>query len=563
MEVARDLSEVLARCSGVTIIATSRTVLGLQAEREFPVLPLPIPAAAVPPAELASSPAVSLFVERARAVRPGFALTESNAAAVAEICRRLEGLPLAIELAAARTRLLDPEALVDRLSRSLDALGTGTVDLPARQQTLRATVEWSVDLLEEAERSLLQVLAVFVDGWTTEAAASVADVDEDKALELSEALVRHSLVYLDSTARGPRLRMLETIRAFVGEQLAARPDVGEIERRHADYYRSLADLGARPLRGAGWSEWADRLRAEQGNLATAVRWYLSYDRAPLPHLFRQLLPLWAVESDVLREARSWVDQLLPAADSLEPEARAELLSTAAVTAREVGDDSAALAARQRLAPLLETIRDPYLKAVSELTIAWTSAILGDPDGALRDAAASLAQLRSQDEPLWTTAALISVGSVEMATGRHDDAQRHLHEARELAERFGNTRLVLGSLVQLGVLAVMSSRAEDAHALLDEALDLSLVLHSTRNVTLILGAFAQLCFEEGDPDRSALLMGAAEGLRRRAGLRIWPTARRGPAELVAKVRESLGADRFDRRSAEGARLSQREAAAAVR
>lgn len=183
--------------------------------------------------------------------------------------------------------------------------------------------------------------------------------------------------------------------------------------------------------------------------------------------------------------------------------------------------------------------------------------------ALRDAAASLAQLRSQDEALWTAAALISVGSVEMATGSHDDGQRHLQEARELAERFGNTRLILGSLVQLGVLALIRGRPAEAHTLLDEALDLSLVLHSTRNVTLILGAYAQLCFEEGDPDRSALLMGAAEGLRRRAGLRIWPTVQRGPAELVAQVRESLGAERFDQRSAAGARLSQREAAAAVR
>src|SRR6516164_370288 len=181
VEVARDLSELLTRCPGVTIVATSRTVLGLQAEREYPVPPLPLPAdpAVVPLEELESSPAVALFVDRARAVRPGFALTEDNAAAVAEICRRLEGLPLAIELAAARTRLLDPDALLGRLAKSLDALGTGAVDLPERQRTLRATVEWSVGLLEDAERSLLETAAVFVDGWTVEAAAQVAGLDED------------------------------------------------------------------------------------------------------------------------------------------------------------------------------------------------------------------------------------------------------------------------------------------------------------------------------------------------------------------------------------------------
>src|SRR5262245_30646147 len=205
IEVADDLGELLARCPGVVILATSRTVLGLRAEHEYPVPPLPLPAGlpadptGVPLQELARSPAVALFVDRARAVRPDFTLTQRNAAAVVAICRRLEGLPLAIELAAARTRLLDPAALLRRLATSLDSLGTGTVDMPQRQRTLRATVEWSVGLLDDAERSLLEVAAIFVGGWTIEAAARVAALEEDRTLELSEALARHSLIYLDNT----------------------------------------------------------------------------------------------------------------------------------------------------------------------------------------------------------------------------------------------------------------------------------------------------------------------------------------------------------------------------
>jgi predicted ATPase len=235
VDAGRDIDALLARCRGVVVLATSRTVLGLRAEREYPVPPLALPAdpAGVPVAELAASPAVALFVDRTRAARPGFAVTEGNAAAVAEICRRLDGLPLAIELAAARTRLLDPDALLRRLTRSLDALGTGAVDLPERQRTLRATVEWSVGLLEDAERSLLEIAAVFVDGWTVEAAAEVTGLDEGEALDRFEALARHSLVYLDPADDGPRLRMLETIRAFVAERLAARPDAAEVRRRHA------------------------------------------------------------------------------------------------------------------------------------------------------------------------------------------------------------------------------------------------------------------------------------------------------------------------------------------
>ena len=331
-------------------------MLGLRAEREYPVPPLPLPAdpGAASVEELAASPAVALFVDRARAVRPGFALTEGNAAAVAEICRRLEGLPLAIELAAARIRLLDPPALLDRLARSLDALGTGAVDLPERQRTLRATVEWSMGLLAGAERSLLEAVAVFVDGWTVQAAAQVAGLEEDRALELSEALAGHSLIYLDSTRLGPRLRMLETVRAFVAERLAARPDADQVGRRHADYYRALAEQADRPLRSDGQGEWLERLEAEAGNLAAAVRWYLAHDTGPLPHLFRALWPFWFLR-DLVREGRSWVEQLLPAAGSLDPQARAELLWAAAVIDVAVGDDAAALAARQRLAPLLAGI----------------------------------------------------------------------------------------------------------------------------------------------------------------------------------------------------------------
>jgi predicted ATPase len=225
VQAAADLGELLARCPGLAMLATSRTALGLRAEREYPVPPLPLPADPVSAsvAEVAASPAVALFVDRARAVRPGFALTEGNARAVAEICRRLEGLPLAIEPAAARTRLLDPPALLDRLVSSLDALGTGAVDLPERQRTLRATVEWSVGLLEDPERSLLEVAAVFTGGWTIPAVAQVAGLDEDRALELSEALARHSLVYLDRTGLGSRTRMLETVREFVAERLAHAP----------------------------------------------------------------------------------------------------------------------------------------------------------------------------------------------------------------------------------------------------------------------------------------------------------------------------------------------------
>jgi hypothetical protein len=302
---------------------------------------------------------------------------------------------------------------------------------------------------------------------------------------------------------------------------------------------------------------------EGGNLAAAVEWYLSHDRAPLPHLFRVLWMYWGLR-DHLGEARTWIDQLLPTADALDPQARAELLWTAPVTALEVvGDDAAALATSQRLASLLAGIQDPYLHVVSQLAMAGISAVVGDLDGALRGELDSLEELRGQDEPYWTTVAVLTAGLVETAMGRHDAALGHLREARALAERFDHAGLSAWSQVQLGILALVRGRLEEARALLDEGLELSLATRSTRNVTLCLTAFAQLAFVEGDGEQAALLAGAAEGLRQRVGLRAWPLQQQGEAQMVAQIRQALDADRFDQVFAAGARLNRREAVAAVR
>ena len=224
--VAPELDRLLAACPVLKILATSRAVLRLRAEREYPVAALSVPAFPAPPSitEASLLPAVQLFVDRAQAVRYDFELTDDNAAAVVEICRRLDGLPLAIELAAARIRLLDPVALLARLENVLDALGTGPIDLPERQRSLRATIEWSVSLLDEGERNLMAALSVFVDGWTVAAAATVAELTDDRALDLLDALAGHSLVGVVATAAGPRFRMLTTVREFAAELLDADGD---------------------------------------------------------------------------------------------------------------------------------------------------------------------------------------------------------------------------------------------------------------------------------------------------------------------------------------------------
>ena len=356
--------------------------------------------------------------------------------------------------------------------------------------------------------------------------------------------------------------MLETIRAFVAERLAARPDADEVRRRHADYYRALAQQADQLLRGAGHSEWLERLEAEAGNLAAAERWYLARDSGPLPHLFRVLWAFWFLR-DHMREARTWVAQLLPAADLLDAQARAELAWTALVVALEVGDDEAALAAGGRLGPLLPGIQDPALHAISQLAIAWSAPITGDFDGALQGATQSLEQLRGLDEPFWTALAVGSVATVEKVLGRYDDALGHMREARNRADRLGSAWLAAWSQVQLGTLSILRGDLRQARTLLEEALELSLAARSTSGITLCLAAYARLALADDDPERAALLAGAVEELRRRPGLRVWPTLRQGEAEMVAQIRQALGAERFDRVFAAGAGLTQRDAVAIVR
>jgi predicted ATPase len=560
--VAPDLDHLLASCSGLAIIVTSRTALRLRSEREYPVGALTVPAFSYRPGmeRLASLPAVRLFVDRAQAVRYDFALTEDNAMAVVEICRRLDGLPLAIELAAARSRLLDPGALLARLGRRLDALGPGPVDLPERQRTLRATVEWSVGLLEDTEQQMLATLSVFVEGWTIEAAMHVSDLPEDRTLDLLDVLSGHSLVHIDVTDAGPRFRMLASVQEFAAERLAARADRDEVERRHAEYFGALVENADWPAEHQG--EWAERLRIEEENLRVAIRWFLTHDIAPLPHIFRILWLFWQMRGR-MPEGRAWIDEVQLRADTLDDRARAELLFTSAVTAVEVGDDDSALAAVDGLRRLEGRSDDPYLEGAARLAISWILPILDDFDGALHTASSVLDDLRRRNDPFMAFAAL-TVGMVEMALGRDEDAHTHLAEVNELGGQFDNNWLRSTARTQLARLAVRSGRLDEARALLAESVDASDDTEvSTLTLTFSLVAAAQLALAEGDARRAATALGAAEGLRRQAGLRAWPSTRRGEAELVTRAAQEIDAADYEDAFAAGAELSHREAVTLVR
>jgi predicted ATPase/DNA-binding XRE family transcriptional regulator len=266
-----DIAELLAACPALTILATSRAPLRVRGEQEYAVAPLAVPALARAPLldEITPSPAVQLFVQRAQATIPHFRLTQTNASAVTAICRRLDGLPLAIELAAARVKLLPPLALLARLDQALPLLVGGPRDLPERQQTMRQTIRWSYDLLTAEEQRLFRHLGVFAGGWTihaaeaiTAAVAGVADIfDGLIALQDTSLIVR-----LEDELEEPHFRLLETIRAFALEQLAAAAEAEAARADHAAYYGALAETAAPALYGKAQAAWFNRFAGEMDNL---------------------------------------------------------------------------------------------------------------------------------------------------------------------------------------------------------------------------------------------------------------------------------------------------------
>ena len=493
-------------------------------------------------------------------MRQGFELTPGNVSDVAEICRRLDGLPLAIELAAARARLLEPQQLLGRLGRSLDALGQGPTDLPERQRTLRATVEWSIGLLDDPERKMLATLSVFVEGWTIEAAVNVSDFTEERTLDLLDALVRHSLVGVDSTNAQPRFRMLSSIRELAAERLTASADRVEVERRHARYFGSLVEKAEWPTERQ--AEWAERLRAEEGNLGVAIRWFLTHDLRPLPHMFRILWLFWQMR-DLLPESRAWIEELRRRAEALDDRARVELSLICVVTAAEVGDDESALGEVTALERIDSRIDDPSLGSAAQLAISWVRPISGDLEGALQAALAAHEGLRRQKEPLLGWAAL-TAGLLELALGRHDAARVHLGEAGTLGGQLGNHWLRATARTQLASLAVATGHLDEARGLLRESVETREDSElSTQALTFSLVARAQLALAQGDPRPAALALGAAGGLRERAGLRTWPSMRRSEADLRAGVAGKLGPEAMEQVLAEGSRLERADAIALVR
>jgi len=504
LDVAPELGKLLHACPHTVMIATSREPLRVRGEQEVPVEPLELPSApALALQQLAATPAVALFVRGARSVLPDFELDEHNAAAVAAICRRLDGLPLAIQLASARVRVLAPQALLPQLDDVL-SLSSRARDVPARHRTLRAAIEWSDGLLDARERDAFHRLSVAVGGLDLVAAEAIIGAD---AMARVESLVEKSLVVARRAGASPRFSMLETIREYAYEQLRADGNLDDARTRHAHHYTTLAETLSKDLQGPRQRERLHQLELERDNLRASFRWLLDHgDAERVGRAGAGSWLLWGITGD-LREGAAWMAEVLQHGSVLTPATRAGallVLGLAAIQGGSVGD----------AVPRLEESLALYEESGDRRGAALALLFLGR-DEASRRLFADLGDAAGQ------AFALATASEMSIASGDIDAADATYQASLQLAREAQDMRAVEHALNGLGLVALLRGHARQAVRLLLESATLCLELEHEAGIWYPLLDLAAVHRLLGDPLRAATLMGAVEALRVRQGVVVPP------------------------------------------
>jgi non-specific serine/threonine protein kinase len=616
------VGELLAACPGLTVLATSRAPLHVYGEHQYPVPPLALPnlGRRADPVALAEVPAVALLIERAQAVRPDFGLTARNAAAVAEVCVRLDGLPLALELAAARLKLLPPNALLARLGSRLDLLTGGARDRPARHQTLRAALAWSHDLLSAGEQRLLRRLAVFAGGCTLEAAEAVCAFGAEEAVgdgglpsaspvfDRLAALVDQSLIQeTDQPTGEPRFVMLETIREDGLERLEASGEVAEVRRRHAEYYLGLMAAAEYPQlvgQRAGHKNWTEGLWGDFDNLRLALAWSreeAGQGRVEGARLALQTAPalsdVW-LQQGQFGEARRWLEWMLAESDDAPTPARVKALAFTGFVAFAQGDHG-------RASELIEAAVVASRELADERLLAHSLRYLGTVAhrrGAVEQAAAaleeSLALYRRLGE-LWGVAKVLDpLSQVARDQGDDDRAMALAEESVALSRAHGASLTVAGALTNLGLVAWQQGRYRRAAAVCEESLAMYSELgvlwgFAVASCTMGLAAWrlgdhrraaalltegltqawqnghrewigvglnylACVVCDQRDYRRAARLLAATEAVWAELGGAPWPASRADHDRAVCAARAALGEEAFAAAFAQGRAMTLEEA-----
>ena len=580
------VAELLVAAPRLRVLVTSRTSLHLSGEHEFVVPPLALPDLRnlPPPDRLLQYGAIRLFVARAQAAHSAFVMTGENATAIAAICQQVDGLPLAIELAAGRSKLFAPQALLSRLRNRLKLLVGGAQDLPLRQQTLRGTIAWSYDLLGQDEKALFRRLAVFVGGCTLEAAEAVCTAQGDLLIDVLEAvaaLVDKSLLRQETQADGqPRLLMLETIREYALERLAASGEAEAVQRQHAIFFLRFSEEAEPKIRGAEHFLWRTRLEVEHDNLRAALRWTLESQEAEMGmQLAFSLVAFWRA-SNQDREGRNWCEQVLAQpGTSARTAARAMALLAAGAMTMFQGDlpqaqllleESIAIgrevgrAAKRTLALALALLAygallQGHLGAARELAEegvrlfrevgeAWGTALalnhlgratleLGDPVAArpLLEESAALFRAGNMQR---LAMPLNTLGRMALRQGDDTGARAYCEEALAVARATGDELFIAEALAELGTVALHVGDSGQATALYQQSLALIWTRGYRECIAEDLAGLAAASSLLGQPERAARLFGAVEALREVSGIRLAPLPRADYDRAVEGIRAHL-------------------------
>jgi predicted ATPase len=611
IEAAPFVADLLGMAPPLKVLVTSQATLHVRGEREYPVPPLSLPDPAdADLVSLAGSASVALFLERAQAVRPSFELTEENAPAVAEICVHLDGLPLAIELAAARIKLLPPQAMLNRLERRFDLLTGGAVDLPERQKTLRNAIDWSYDLLNEGEQAMLARLAVFVGGCSLEAAEGVGGapygLGMGEVIDVLASLVDKSLVrQLEGADGEPRFGMLETIREYALARLDERGEGEELQRRHAERFLALAEAAEPELVRAGQATWLQRLDEENGNIRAALAWSLRSGEVELGlRMSGALVRFWSIRGH-MAEGRRWLTDAMERASGLPASVLAKAYYAAGYSALGQGDYVQAKPFFEECLVLARESGDVRLEAASLQQLGFLVMARGgyveDADeraGALAERSLELA--RTVGDKLTASGALNILADRASARGHDTEAMQLFEEGLALRRELGDKRLIANSLLNLGRSELSRGQYARATHLLEEGLALARELRDTWSMSLALVNLARVqlfdsaldraqelfleglrlakdrgdkrvaaeCLqgiaaataEAGDAERAARLVGAAGAMLDAIGATPSSLERSIDERVSPLLSGRLGEDAWTRERAAGARLSADEAIA---
>ena len=550
------VAQILATAPRLLVLATSRTPLRLAAEHEYPVPPLPLPdhGPGTSFEELVANDAVRLFAARARAVDPEFALDDSTAGAVAGICERLDGLPLAIELAAARSKLLPPEAMSRRLDQALDLLVGGAQDLPDRQRTLRATLEWSHGLLDDEERRLLARLAVFAGGWTLESAEAVCGDDGVDVLDTLASLVDESLVRrLRRPSSEARFGMLETIREYAGELLDASGEGETVRCRHCEDILVRAETAA-----AAWLAGGDPtdsmfalLDSEHDNLRAALVWAATTGEIELEVRLAVAARWYWVVQGHLSEGRRFFDELFDRTAGAPKELRALALVHGAIFPFRQGDTSVAAALLQESLDLYRALGDDegIARATAELGGVAIAELDLDRAAALYEESVPL--FRSQGKPMRVAAAVGNLGTIAQMRGDPATAVSYYGEAIEVGRDAGDEDGTAVNLHNLGRSELALGRSAKGLEALRESLAIARRLGYREVIAYCLGGFAELAMIEEDAARAATLLGASERLFSEIGATPSPDEAQTQQRVAEYAEDALGAERATELRADGA------------